>query len=715
MSFLQRACLCGVLPNAGRLGLLGLVFACGSAVAQSTAAPQSKSAAPAPGVGSLAAPGSAAKPDRSAAYYHYGLAQLYENEAATGGRNDLANKAIDEYKQALTADSGSRTLQTGLADLYFKLGRIREAVAAAQEQVARSPDDLEAHTLLAKIYLRSLGDMQSQQSDQMLQLAIGEYERLIQLKPGDVENHLILGQLYGVNHDSAKAEAQFRAAQAIDPDSEEVVLNMARLYSEQGDFRRAADTLAAVPQSERTTRTEFALGASYDQLKEPKKAAAAYRAALDLDPESSLDTQRGLASALLQDGQLDAAQKAYEQIIAAAPQDAQARVKLSEIERRQGHYQEALSTLQKAKPMVQDSTELSYNEALIDDSLGRYDDAIALLKQLLQASTHADGAYSEPEKSNLYLFLDRLAIISREQGKTADAIGYYQQMLPLGAEFALRGYQSQVDTYREGHDQRQATVVAAAAAKALPNDRSVQLMYAGQLADTGAVEEGFALAKRQISGSKEDREVYLALAQMDIRLKRWNDASAALDKADALTTKSDDKLNIFFLRGTLYDRQKRYDEAEENFHRALALDPQNATVLNYIGYMLAERGIRLPEATAMIRKALELEPQNYAYLDSLGWVYFKSGQYALAEQFLHEAASRSSADPTVHDHLGQVYEKTGRLKLAVEQWERALMEYTRSLPADVDPSDVDKVQHELQNARTKLARLSPAVAPRPVR
>ncbi len=713
MSLLQRACRCAVLPTARRLGLLGFVVLCGSAGAQTPATPGTQGATAANRASATAASG--AKPDRSAAYFHYGLAEMYESQAATAGRNDLANKAVDEYKLALAADPDSRTLQTGLADLYFKLGRIREAVSAAQEQVTRNPNDLEAHTLLAKIYLRSLGDMQSQQSDEMLRLAIGEYERLIQLKPADVENHLILGQLYGVNHDSAKAEAQFRAAQAIDPNSEEVVLNMARLYSEQGDFRRAAETLAAVPQDEKTTRIDFALGASYDQLKEPKKAAEAYKAALDLDPESSVDTQRGLASALLQDGQLDAARKAYEQIIAAEPQDAQARVKLSEIQRRQGHYQEALSTLQKAKPLVQDSTELSYNEALIDDSLGRYDDAIALLKQLLQASTHADGAYSEPEKSNRYLFLDRLAIISREQGKTAEAIGYYQQMLPLGAEFALRGYQSQVDTYREGHDQRQATAVAAAAAKAMPKDRSVQLMYAGQLADTGSVDEGFAIAKQQLSGSNDDREVYLAMAQMDIRLRRWADGTAALDKADALTTKSDDKMNIYFLRGTLLDREKRYDEAEENFHRALALDPQNATVLNYIGYMLAERGVRLPEATAMIRKAVELEPQNYAYLDSLGWAYFKSGQYALAEQYLHEAASRSSADPTVHDHLGQVYEKTGRLKLAVEQWERAVTEYTRSLPADVEPGDVDKVQRELQNARTKLAKLSPAAAPHPSR
>ncbi len=651
-----------------------------------------------------------AGPDRSASYYHYGLAHLYENMAVNAGRSDYAAQAIDEYKLALAADPTSKTLQDGLADLYFKLGRIREAVTAAQQQVAKNPDDLQAHELLGKVYLRSLGDMQTQQSGEMLQLAVAEYEKLVQLKPNDIETHLLLGQLYGLNHDSAKAEAQFKTAQKLDPNSEEVVLNIARLYTEQGDFRRAADVLAAVPVDDRTARTEFALGASYDQLKRPKEAAVAYRAALDLDPENALDTERGLGNALLLDGQLDEALKTFTQIVTAEPQDAQSQIRISEIERRQGHYDQALETLNKAKPLAQDSTELSYNEALIYDSLGRYDDAINQLKQLLTASTHADGNYSDPEKSNRFLFLDRLGAIEREQGKTTESIGYYKQMTALGGEFALRGYQSQVDTYREAHQQREATAVAEDAARALPKDRGVQLMYAGQLADTGKVDEGFSLARTQLKNSSEDREVYLALAQMDVRLKRWPDAEAELSKAMALATKPDEKLNIYFLRGTLYDRQKLYDQAEENFSKALAIDPQNPTILNYVGYMLADRGVRLPEATVMIRKAVDLDPQNYAFLDSLGWVYFKSGQYPQAEQYLRQAIERSSSDPTVHDHLGEVYEKTGRLKLAVEQWERSMTEYAHSLPADADPDDVSKVQHKLQNARVKLARLAPGPA-----
>ena len=655
---------------------------------------------------------SSASTDRASSYYHYGLARLYEDMAVNAGRSDYATQAVEQYKLALDADSSSRLLQDGLAELYFKIGRIREAVTAAQDQVAKNPNDLEAHTLLGKVYLRSLGDMQNAQSGQMLQLAIGEYEKLAQLKPDDVETHLLLGQLYGLNHDSAKAEAQFKAAQKIDADSEEVALNMARLYSEQGDPKRAADVLNAIPVDDRSARIEFALGASYEQLKKNKDAIAAYRRALNTEPDN-LDTERGLANALLADGQLDEALKVLNGIVAAEPQDAQSQIHISEIERRQGHYDEALKTLDKAKPLAPESLELTYNEALLYDSLGRYDDATGVLTKLVADTAHADGKYSDSEKANRSIFLDRLAIIYREENKTAEAVAAYKQLVALGGEYVKNGYQGQIDAYRDAHQWKEATAAAAEVAKAMPNDHAIQLMYAGQLADTGQVDQGIALAKAQLAvtkGTADERDSHLALAQIYIRLKRWNDAASELNSAEALASKPDDKLYVLFLRGTLYDRQKEYDQAEVEFRKALAIDPQNPTILNYLGYMLADRGVRLPEALTMIRKAVELDPQNGAFLDSLGWAYYKSGQYGLAEENLRKANERINSDPTVHDHLGEVYEKTGNLKLAVAQWERSMSEYASSLPADADPTDVAKVQRKLENARVKLAKVNPTPA-----
>src|SRR5271166_6926686 len=96
------------------------------------------------------------KGDRSAAYYHYMLAHMYEEQVTIYGRSELANKAMEEYRLAIEADPSSEFLTSGLAELYVKTGRIRDAVLEAQDIIKRDPNNLEAHKLLGRIYLRSL-------------------------------------------------------------------------------------------------------------------------------------------------------------------------------------------------------------------------------------------------------------------------------------------------------------------------------------------------------------------------------------------------------------------------------------------------------------------------------------------------------------------------------------------------------------------------------
>ena len=209
---------------------------------------------------------------------------------------------------------------------------------------------------------------------------------------------------------------------------------------------------------------------------------------------------------------------------------------------------------------------------------------------------------------------------------------------------------------------------------------------------------------RYLAGLRDDREVYITLAQMYSRLRRWPEAEEAADKAEQLSTKPDDKKDVYFLRGSIYERQKKYDQAEEMFRKVLVGDAQNANVLNYLGYMLADRGMRLDEALNMIKKAVDLDPANGAYLDSLGWAYYKLGKYDLAEDTLIKASQRIGTDPTVQDHLGDLYQKTGRLKLAAAHWERALQEWNKTVAAEVDQNDVARVQKKLESAKMKLAK-----------
>ena len=194
---------------------------------------------------------------------------------------------------------------------------------------------------------------------------------------------------------------------------------------------------------------------------------------------------------------------------------------------------------------------------------------------------------------------------------------------------------------------------------------------------------------------------------MYTRLKQWPEAEAALDKAAGLSTKDEEKEYVEFLRGSTYERQKKYEQAEEVFRKVLATDPQNAAVLNYLGYMLADRGVKLDEALIMIKKAVELDPANGAYLDSLGWAYFRLGKYELAEDKLIKASQHMGADPTVQDHLGDLYQKTGRLKLAAAHWERALDEWNKTVAAEVDNDNVAQLTQKLESAKMRLAKEDP--------
>jgi len=645
------------------------------------------------------------QPDHASSYYHYGLAKIYEDQAVANGRQDLATQAIEQYKLALEADPDSETLENGLANLYFRLGRIREAVSAAQEQINKHPDDVDAHMLLGHVYLRSLGDGQNPQSGEMLQAAIKEYETIAKLKPDDVETHLLLGQLYGLAHDSAKAESEFKDAQKIDPSSEEVVLSIARLYSEQGDLARAAKVIEGVPADDRSARMDFALAGIYDQLKQPKNAVKAYRAAVDEDPDNT-DAKRGLAAALASSGQMDEAAKVYAQIVGNDPQDAQALIREADIQRQQGHYEQALATLKKASALVSDNVELSYNEALVYDALGRFDDSIKTLKQLLTATLPPDGKYTDGDRSNRALFLDRLAIVQREANHTDEAVAAYKEMQQLGGDYQARGADGVVDAYRDAHNWKAALDASAAAAKAMPTNHDIQLTYARQLADSGKVDEGLKLANAQLAGTPDDRDVYFTIADINVRDKRWKDASEILDKADALATKPDEKAFVAYYRGTVAERQKLYDQAEIEFRKGLQLSPDFAPIQNYLGYMLAERGQKLDESVAMLKKAVTFDPQNGAYLDSLAWAYYKQGQYALAEDYERKAALRMSNDPTVLDHLGEIEAKSGKLSVAIDEWQRSLAQYATSLPPEADPADVAKVQHKLENARVKLAHVN---------
>lgn len=239
-----------------------------------------------------------------------------------------------------------------------------------------------------------------------------------------------------------------------------------------------------------------------------------------------------------------------------------------------------------------------------------------------------------------------------------------------------------------------------------PKDQDLTVTLATLYGEKGQTDEATGLLTKLLRGNDGDQEIYLDLAQVQERGRRYSEAEESAQKAEQMARESADKQSVWFMLGAIYERQKKFGPAEEEFRKVLQVNPANAPVLNYFGYMLADRGIRLEEAQGLIQRAISTEPNNGAYLDSLGWVYFKQSKLAEAEEYLRKAADRSRHDPTILGHLADVYAKLGQSDRAAELMERALTEWQRSLPGDYEPDKVAELEAQLKTLKHRLAQKS---------
>jgi Flp pilus assembly protein TadD len=129
---------------------------------------------------------------------------------------------------------------------------------------------------------------------------------------------------------------------------------------------------------------------------------------------------------------------------------------------------------------------------------------------------------------------------------------------------------------------------------------------------------------------------------------------------------------VYYSRGIAYERTGLWTRAEADFNRALELSPDQPSVLNYLGYSLADMGRNLERARDMIQRAAARRPNDGAIADSLGWVLFRQGNVVEATKMLERAVGLEPVDPTITEHLGDAYWATGRKIEAQYQWRRAL-------------------------------------------
>ncbi|MBZ5726169.1 MAG: tetratricopeptide repeat protein [Acidobacteriia bacterium] len=629
------------------------------------------------------------------------MGRLYAELAGSEGNREYVDKAIQHYQAALKLDPAAGIILEELTDLYVQTGKLGEAVSQAEDMLKQNPDNLDARRMLGRIYMRALGNSAESKIDEgTLRKAIDQYQQITAKDPKDSESWVVLGQLYRMAGKSPEAEKAYNSALQADPESEDALTGLAMLYANLGDTKRAIEKLKTVTEKSPNERTLVFLAKAYEEQKDWKNAADALKRAMALSPDND-HLARSLAQDLMFSEQLDEALGIYQKLAEEEPRDPQLPLSMAEIYRAKHDYGKAREALDKARKLDPESLPVRYEEISLLQAEGKTPEAIAALKALIDDT--AKKSYSAAEGRDRAGMFEQLGVFYRGAAQYPQAVEAFRQMTALDKTAGPRAAGQIVDTYRTAKDYESAMREADAALKKFPGERVVVIEHADVLADQGKIDQAAGEVRALLHG-EHDRETHLALAQIYEKGKRYSEMGKSLDEAEKLAASNEDKENIYFMRGAMYERMKKYDAAEAEFRKVLEMNPDSSGTLNYLGYMLADRGVRLDEAYQLVKKALDLDPDNGAYLDSLGWVYYRQGKYTEAEGLTVRALDRiGGQDPTVHDHLGDIYARLGKTRDAIAQWQASLKGFQTGAQTDADPEEMAKVAKKLDDARVRLA------------
>ena len=640
--------------------------------------------------------------NRAAAYYHFSVARLLEESG-----NFL--RAEIEYRKALQYDTQSSPLLTEVANAYLRNNRISQAVQQLEKAIQVNNDNLRAHKLLGEIYYRLLErELRGQRmpSGDILNKVIREYEAIGRLAPQDASSWLVLGRLYRHAKRPDEAIAALEKSLKAAPSSEEALGVLGELYSDRNQMEKAIDFFErAFKLNPSSPVLLLRLGLAYEQTGDFKRAVEIYKSGMDSEFANATRLRKYLAHALLRDGQFDLAEEEYRKILEVDPDDGESHLSLGRISLRSHRYEQALDHLNKANASLQNNVEVVFELAKLHEDLGRFEEAQEGFERML-------NMYREPGDDffavrNRSISLTQLGLVAQELGDYEKAAGHFQELHRLGKKY--RNHEQEklqklgkenrnratilmIRLYRESKRISKALSTCKSAKQSDPT-RVIGALCADVLAESGNPEKALKELEGMLKGSKEDLEIYHYILQVYQREKRYKEAEKKLYEAEKYF---DHEKSFYFMLGALQERQKEYDKAEATFRKVIALDPKHASALNYLGYMWADLGVKLDEALDLIQQAVALEPNNGAYLDSLGWVYFKLDRIEEAELYLVRALDRVRRDPTIHDHLGDLYYKKGDYLQARSAWQQ-------SVAYGQDEEETRKVRQKMVDLETKLA------------
>jgi tetratricopeptide (TPR) repeat protein len=488
--------------------------------------------------------------------------------------------------------------------------------------------------------------------------------------------HYSAGIVQELNGDAPGAWEEFYLAAKLDRSDPELLNDVANRLIEGKQYDKALEVLNWAAKSPTASGTVYMrLGFVYAQIGRPAKAMEANQIAVQRLP-GFLPAWHNLYLSHVQARQGEQALATLDQAAKQPGVAAEYRLSLAELYANCGQQFPTLRPLAQAKAialldqlLAEDSVR-GMARLKLADGFYLFNETEKAARLYLDFLTH--GEPPSPLREILRAKLTEIYLRSKDNARATEQLLAITREDPTnaGAKYFLGALALQSRRWDEATDWfRQALAIN-------PDFEAAQLDLAAAQIAAGKNEEAVTALKEWRNRKPATFAVEYLIGLAFHGQEKYAEALAHFSVAEVLARAGETNrldTGFYFQLGVASERLGKYDSAAQYFEKSIALAPDNADALNYLGYMWADRGENLARAKEMIERALKLEPENDAFLDSMGWVLFKLGEARAALPYLEKSAAKlTQPDATVYDHLGDVYAALNQMDKARAAWAKSL-------------------------------------------
>lgn len=571
--------------------------------------------------------------------FYVQLAGLQEAIAKT-------NEAETSLKKALEIDPKYVPAIEGLADLYEDLGQWLEAEKQLLFAIKLEPNKVEGRNRLARLYFSQ--GRKSEAEELMIQA-----KRDLALS-GDL--YRVLGDYYNDTGQDEKALEEFASISKDHPEDRKTKEDYIRLLLSHHNLQEATELDSEIlKQNPGDPEAEVIRGTILNAQGKFKEAATILEDALKKTPEKAYGHYQ-LGLAFEKTGNTERAEQEWFEAEKLAPKMREVQISLAEVAREKGDrslFRDTAEQLVLSNPSDPQGFMLRA-ESEIDSS--QTAKAEGDLTQAIELAPQSAMGYAA------------MGNLMRKEGKNDAARTFYEKAIdrdpndlePLVGIVNLLVQERQIGlAVHRVQDQ---------IGKAPNNDSLYALLGGLQVSNKDMVGAEVSLQKAvQINPKNLDAEILLSKIEM---ARGEPDASMATAYRSIAVNPTNP--NAYFFAGTMEELRGQIQKAEEQYRKALKIEPNFAPAANNLAFVMLKNGENTDEALSLARIARQKMPDSASAADTLAWAYYQKRIYNLAAGLLQEALKKEPENATYHYHLGMVYEKQNNPAAARRHLQRAL-------------------------------------------